>query len=116
MNMKQAEDGGVAEDNLLQKITCLAHEHGWSIKSISGKRHAILVDSADRQEFMRWLEETIPGAWWDKTPDGKSSIGWIVLDGMKCVVKPASRQGGGSSGMRNEERFLSLIDKITDIG
>ena len=104
------------EQPLLDTIISLAHEHGWQIKSISGKRHAILVDSPDRKKLMRWLETNIAGAWWDKTPDSKSSIGWIVCGGMKCVVKPASRQGSGSSGMKNEERFLQLIDRITDIG
>lgn len=76
------------------------HLPGIPIKEYSSKRIAIVVEGNSRDEWFRKLESL--GGTWDKTPDSRSSLGWVKFHNGQVTVKPKHRQGPGSSGVGNE--------------
>lgn len=88
-----------------------------SLKHISGTRTAILTDKPRiplleqvAQQFQEEGAQYIPN-FTTKSGSLISSSGVVQIGKILILAKPASRQGGGSAGLDNEDRLVREIQK-----
>jgi hypothetical protein len=104
-----------------QKLKSLGYT---SLKTISGSRTAILTNE-DRTSLLEKVAQELKeeyNAVYNPsyaTSSGSliSSTGVVVLKGnILILAKPASRQGGGSAGLDNEDRLVNEVNKYINNG
>ena len=86
------------------------------IKKLSGKRMAVLVDGPGKMRLKALgnIEAALKDyeAVWDKSPSSVSSLGMVLAGPFSILAKPASRQGGMSAGLENEEALVEAVNAL----
>ena len=107
------EQAGLDEPTLTGVLKTLGLDN---TKKYSSKRLAVLVDGPGkmRSKALTDIEAALKdyGAVWDKSPTSASSLGMVKAGPFSILAKPASRQGGMSAGLENEEALVKAVNTL----
>ena len=107
------EQAALDEPTLLSVFKSLGFD---KTKKYSSKRMAVLVDGPGkmRSKALGDIEAALKdyGAVWDKSPVSVSSLGMVKAGPFSILAKPASRQGGMSAGLENEEALVKAVNTL----
>ncbi len=110
---KLLEQAGLDEPTLTGVLKTLGLDN---TKKYSSKRLAVLVDGPGkmRSKALGDIEAALKdyGAVWDKSPSSVSSLGMVKAGPFSILAKPASRQGGMSAGLENEEALVKAVNTL----
>lgn len=84
------------------------------VKRKSSRTFHILVPASDRYNAIEKLE-TLDGFVYDPNASG-SSIGAVIKDGIKFIIKPLEKQGRKSAGLDNEDVISQEIKNALEKG
>lgn len=87
---------------------------GYKVNKISSKKVVILTEE-NRVDVLEAVAKKSGGKY-DRTPLSESSVGRVTIGQFAILVKPASKQGGGSAGLGNEDMLVNTINTMCKTG